>query len=80
MKMQTTGRKENKCNSNHSIVVPIKLKTIEKKLADLEDNIQKTFLCTVSLNLDIMLALDPIQKKLALTYNNQAVPSKGYKC
>lgn len=62
MKMRTTGRKENKCNSNQSIVVPIKLKTIEKKLADFEDNIQKTFLCTVSLNLHIMLALDPIKK------------------
>jgi len=72
--------KKNKCNSNHSIVIPIELKTIENKLADLEENIHKTFLCSVSLNLDIMLPLDPVQKKLALTSNNGAVPSTGYMC
>lgn len=33
------------------------------------------------MNLDIMLPLDPIKKKkLALTYNNQVVPNKGYVC
>jgi len=49
-------------------------------LADFEDNTQKIFLFTVSLNLDTMLALDPIKTKLALTCNNQAVPMKGYTC